>query len=303
MNKTADPGPTQGAEPKGWGAEFDRRQFLTRSGAAFGALAFAGLLRSQAAAGDTPAQPSSEELAVIAALASTIISAAGVSGDPSQYGLLTPADVAQGFASVDPDVQPDILALLDAIDQAPSAGLFSQLSDAQRQDFVRQALAGLKVSIASESESAFESEVRADFAIFITQTLDGKVPSEAQGFGPGQLDSDPPDPPDDLTAPPEDPPPSLSPSQALAATVQAGLELVSFPLPLAAQPPPPPPSPALILSLTTTLALDDLGILDDTVESLIDQLVAQIDAVGEGPDSPLMIPSPLLPQATARLLS
>lgn len=275
---------------------WSRRQFLARGAATVGVFAVGGLIQAgPAAAGGVVAVPSGEELSVVGGLVSAILVATGQTGDGSGFGLLTPAEVAQGFSSVEVDVQAEILGVLDAIERAPAAGLFSSLSDAQRQAFIREALSTLQVSI--PPDPAFEQQLTAVYAAFIDQVNNGTLPSETQGIAPQFLDSDPPDPPADVTPPPEGPP--VPADELLAVTVLAGLQFVALPLPFASPPAPPLPSPDVVASLTTILPLDSLGILDDTVNQLVDQLVAAVDAVDDGPDPPPVIPSPLLAQATA----
>ncbi|MDQ6803667.1 MAG: hypothetical protein M3065_01595 [Actinomycetota bacterium] len=228
-----------------------------------------------------------------------ILAATGHTGDGSNLGLLTATDVAQAFSSIDPDAQPDILSVLDSIEQAPSAGPFSSLSTAQQQAFISQTLSQLEVSVSPDP--TFVQNYESVYADWINQVNSGTLPSEIQGIAPQWLDSDPPDPAPDLTPLPDGP--ALPTALILPATVLAGLEFVSFPLPLAAPSAPPLPSLTVIASLTAILPLDSLGTSDATVNQLVDELVAQVDALDTGPDPAPVIPSPLLPQATAALLS
>lgn len=281
--------------------ELNRKQFLVHTGTAVGAVALAGMVRARSADADAPPQLAKAQLAVVAGLTSAILVAVGVTAEPSQVELITPVDLAQSFSSIDPEVQAQILGVLEAVEQSPPSGPFSSLSDAQRQAFLRKALEPVRVT--GNADLAFDGALKSDFAAFITQTNNGKVPSESQGISRQFVDSDPPDPPDDLAAPPEEPPPPTPAYLAQAVTVLQGLQLVAFPLPKALPATPAVPNVDIVSALTTLLPLNNLGALDDTIDQLIDQLVSQVDSIGD-PDEPIpLIPSPLLPQATAALLS
>lgn len=285
----------------GWSQAWSRRQFLARGGAAAGALALAGLLPQRASA-DAPGSLTSEELAVLGALASAILIAADKPpGELSALGLQSPQAVAQGFGALDPESRSAIAAVLDAIDGAPSRGTFVSLSDRERQAAIRAVLVPLRPPAASAAEvqalMAFFQEASAAYPSVLAQIEAGTVPDEvAEPSGPEAPDM----PPGPLQTFPPTPPPS--PELLLAETMLAGLELVATPLTAPPPPPPPPPplSPTLVASLIEAALTSVPG--KELPQGLIDQLASGTDASELEITEIQPLPAPVLEKALATWL-
>ncbi len=251
---------------------------------------------------------------MVAALGSAILSAAAKNGGPASgsgdgsgpvaapspkaiadSGLQSPAQIAQGFAALDPASRTDFAALLDAIDSAPPSGRFTSLTDAQRQAFIPQALAPLAPRAVSsaqiESLDAFWDADDADYDIYAADVESGKLSENiVRPFA-----HETPDPPQGAPQTfPVPPPPSASVVRANA--LLAGLRLVATQPapPPPASPPPPPPPPGVIASLVAELTA---GVAPANLpQSLIDQLTAGGGGSGGEPPPP-PLPAPALNNA------
>ncbi len=202
-------------------------------------LALGGLARvpvaglADASPADAPTALTTQQLAVLGGLASALVLAAGGLGDRTwaqgaQQQI--PQVIAQGFAARDPISRASLSELLETIDRAPSpGGAFASLTDAQRQVFMRMALAPLAPPAPDRAEiAAMQALSRAaeeSYAGYAARVQAGTLPQRIeQPSGPEAADS------------PEGPPHSVpiararTPSMALAGTVLAGLELVCAPL-------------------------------------------------------------------------
>ncbi|MDQ6775222.1 MAG: hypothetical protein M3071_03150 [Actinomycetota bacterium] len=283
-------------EQVGWSRDWTRRQLLVRSAGAAASLSALQLVRAQVARADTGVL-TADELAVIAGLGSSILIAAGQSGDGSTVGLLSPATVAQDFLAIPPGVQSQIAGVLDSINSAPSSGTFVSLSDAQRQAFMRDVLAPLAVNV--PPDPAFQNAAEADFAAYEAEEDAGTVPSAADSVSADMIDYEPPDPPPNQPPPPSQQPPTESSAQLLAITVLDGLSLVAIP-PVSLPTPPSLPSLGLLPSLLQDLlGLPLLGGLDvDQILSIVGQVTDSIDASGYV-EAPIYGAPPILADALA----
>jgi hypothetical protein len=268
---------------------------VIRGGVAVSAIAVAAWLPARAAA-NTSGTLSSNELAAVDALGAAILVAAGLPQSAlAGSGIQTSQDIAAGYGTLDVPSQAAIATVLDAIESAPSAGLFSTLSSSDQQAALVQFLAPYQPpAVDPNAVSALQgyySLVAAGNANVVSEESDGSIPDEIdQPTGP---------PPDDL---PEVPlltfpaPPPPTPAQILATTFYIGLQLVSSPLDTT--PPPSPPSepavsPVLAIALIDwTLASAPEAVLP---ENLVDDLASTFSS--DDPDTENTMPPPTPPIA------
>ncbi len=265
--------------PGGWEMGWSRRQFLLRGGAAVGAVSLWRLADARVAAGDVPEQLSGEELAVLADLVSAIMIAVGKTGNPADLGLQAPGLIAVGFSQSGSAARAFIVSVVDAIDHGPSSGTFVSLSDAQRQAFLREALAPLVPPPATAVQ--LHNLAAASQAVAVASArLAASLGVEQPGLhAPSPNVAPPPAGAHRRSAAT----PRTQASELLAEAVVAGLSLVATPFVV---PPPPPPLPSLPVGLVLSLVEQLVaGVpVDGLPQSLLDQLREAVDV--PAPDEP-----------------